>query len=83
MPLKGEDRSKRAAPANTIGTRTARRMPVALRRKLKGCEERRPVFAVCIFAVSVFDVSFFFTSRTPKARVSHLALEVDWSFVQN
>ena len=80
MPLKGEERSKRAAPANTIGTRIARRMPAAQRRKLKGCEERRPVFAGCIF---VFDVSFFFTSRTPKARVSHLALEVDWSFVQN
>jgi hypothetical protein len=54
-------------------------MPAVPRRKREGdCEERRPVFAV-----SVFDVSFFFTSRTPNASVSHLALEVDWSFVQN
>ena len=79
VPLKGEDKSKRAGPANTIGTRTARRMPALQGRERKGdCDERRPVPAV-----SVFDFSSFFTLQGSMASVSQVGWKFDWSFVQN
>ena len=79
VPLKGEDKSTRAAPANTIGTRTARRMPALQGRKPNGeCADRRVVPAV-----SVFDFSSCFTLQGSMASVSQVGWKFDWSFVQN
>jgi hypothetical protein len=79
VPLKGEDKSKRAGPANTIGTRTARRMPTLQGREPKGeCADRRVVVVV-----SVFDFSSFFTLQGSMASVSQVGWKFDWSFVQN
>ena len=82
MPLKGDDRSKRAAPANTIGTRTARRMPALQGRKPKReCADRRAVVVVSVFDFSSFFT--FFTLQGSMASVSQVGWKFDWSFVQN
>ena len=69
MPLKGEDKSKRAGPAKTIGTRTARRMPT-----LEGKEPERDCPAAQIATVALvvflaFDFLFFFISQTRDERL--------------
>ena len=82
MPLKGEDKSKRAGAASTIGTRTARRMPTPQRGPERNCSAAQ-IASVVLVVFLTFDFLFFFISQTRDERLIGRRWKFDWSFVQN
>ncbi len=69
MPLKGEAKSKRAGPANTIGTRTARRMPMLQRREPERDSGAAQTASVVLVVFLTFDFLLFVISQTRDERL--------------
>ena len=83
VPLKGEDKSKRAGPANTNGMRTARRKARPPRREPERDCPAAQIASVVFVVFLTFDSLFFFIFRGPRRASHRSGWKFDWSFDQN